>query len=150
MPRLLILSVGHNLPAWVNAGFEDYAKRLPQLELIVLKPAKHSNKTMILEAERKQIEAACPKSCTRVALDSQGRCYTTQELATTLGKWMAHGKDLVFIIGGAEGLHPSLKIDTPVWSLSPLTLPHGLARIVVVEQLYRATSLLQNHPYHRA
>ncbi len=137
------------MPAWVNAGFNEYAKRIPQLELIAFKSAKHSNKSAILEAERKQIDAACPKSCTRVVLDSQGKCYTTLALAVELSKWVAYGKDLVFILGGAEGLHPSLKLKTPVWSLSPLTLPHGLARIVVVEQLYRATSLLHKHPYHR-
>lgn len=148
--RFIVIAIGHNMPSWVDAGFNEYAKRIPDMELMALKPAKAGNKAAILQAEYRQINAACPKSCTRIVLDSLGKCYTTLELAAELEKWMAYGKDLAFILGGAEGLHPSLKLQTPIWSLSPLTLPHGLARIVVAEQLYRATSLLQHHPYHRA
>lgn len=154
--KLLILAVGHKMPAWVNEGFAEYAKRMPRearIELVEIKPEKRDGgktREQVHEAERKRIEAALPADCARVVLDEHGKDWSTLELAEELKGWMRGGCDVAFVIGGADGLHPEVKRQaTRLWSLSRLTLPHGLVRVVLAEQLYRAVTVIQNHPYHR-
>lgn len=155
--KLLALAVGHRMPAWVAAGFDEYARRMPRempLQLKELKPAQRSaaagdaGRWLQIEAER--INAAAPPRALRVVLDEHGRSFPTRVLAQHLERWRSDGCDVTFIIGGADGLAPEIKTGAALlWSLSPLTLPHGLVRVILAEQLYRAASLLANHPYHR-
>ena len=142
------------MPPWVNAGFTEYAGRMPRearVELIALKPAlRGAPMQRTLEAEGKRILAALPADCIRVALDERGTLLSTMDLARRVARWREAGRDVAFIVGGADGLAESVrKAAHLAWSLSPLTLPHGLARVVLAEQLYRAVSILHNHPYHR-
>lgn len=154
--KLLIVAVGHKMPAWVNEGYTEYAKRMPRetrIELVEIKPEKRAGgktKEQVHEAERQRIAAALPANCELVALDERGQEWSTLELAEVLKGWMQGGRDVAFVIGGADGLHPGLKRRADrLWSLTRLTLPHGLVRVVLAEQLYRAVTVIQNHPYHR-
>ena len=155
--KLAILAVGHRMPAWVNDAFSEYAKRMPRempLQLKELKPAQRSNATgdtpRWLKTEAGHIEIAVPQGAFRVVLDERGRSFPTRTLAEHLKRWRDDGRDVAFIIGGADGLDDTVKSSADLlWSLSPLTLPHGLVRVVLAEQLYRASSLLSGHPYHR-
>lgn len=156
--KLSVLAVGHRMPDWVTAGFEEYAKRMPRemaLQLKELKPAQRTaaagDVTRWLDAEAGRIDAAMPAGVLRVVLDEHGQCFPTRTLADRLERWRGAGRDVAFVIGGADGLAPALKSGADLlWSLSPLTLPHGLVRVLLAEQLYRATTILANHPYHRA
>lgn len=152
--KLLVVAVGHRMPAWVDAGFTEYAARMPRemrVELIALKPAPRSSGAgRAIESEGKRILAAVPAGCTRIALDERGTNFTTAELARRLARWRESGRNVAFLVGGADGLAEDVKKSSnAVWSLTALTLPHGLARVVLAEQLYRAASILHNHPYHR-
>jgi 23S rRNA (pseudouridine1915-N3)-methyltransferase len=152
--RFFIVAVGHRMPVWVDAGFAEYAGRMPRemrVELIVLKPApRGGGARRAIETEGERILAAVPAGCALIALDERGTAITTPELARRLARWRQNGRNIAFLIGGADGLAESVKKSSDaVWSLSPLTLPHGLARVVLAEQLYRAGSILHNHPYHR-
>ncbi len=154
--KFLILSVGHKIPDWVTAGFLEYAKRMPReakIELLELKPGpRTSGKTpqQIMEAEAQRIQSALPPDCLRIALDERGASWTTRQLADKMGQWMGEGRDVAFIIGGADGLHESVKKNAQqLLALSAMTLPHAMVRVLLAEQLYRAHSLLHNHPYHR-
>jgi 23S rRNA (pseudouridine1915-N3)-methyltransferase len=152
--KFLVVAVGHRMPAWVNAGFAEYAGRMPRdarIELIAIKPVARGGPVQsMLEAEGKRILAALPANCVRVALDERGAPLGTMDLVRRIERWRQAGRDVAFIVGGADGLSGSVKKCTDLaWSLSPLTLPHGLARVVLAEQLYRAVSILHNHPYHR-
>lgn len=145
------------MPAWVTTGFEEYVKRMPRempIQLKELKPAQRSSSTgdtpRWLQTEAERIDGAIPAGALRVVLDERGRSFATRGLAEHLEQWRRDGRDVAFVIGGADGLAPALKTRADLlWSLSPLTLPHGLVRVVLAEQLYRAASLLSNHPYHR-
>ena len=154
--RIRVIAVGQRLPSWIETGCEEYAKRMPRewnFELVPLKAAARVEGKPVAEAmlaEAKQIESAIPKGHWRVALDERGSQVTTAELAGHLRAWGREGRDLAFVIGGADGLDPGIKQSANLLlALSALTLPHGLARLLLVEQLYRAASLLQGHPYHR-
>ena len=154
--KLWILAVGHKMPAWVNEGFAEYTKRMPRearIEQVEIKPEKRDGgktREQVHEAERKRIEAALPTDCVRVVLDEHGQNWSTLELSDDMKSWMGGGRDVAFVIGGADGLHPEVKRSAGrLWSLSRLTLPHGLVRVVLAEQLYRAVTVIQNHPYHR-
>lgn len=154
--RLLIVAVGHKMPDWVAAGFAEYAKRMPheaRIELVEIKPEKRAGgKTIeqIKEAEKTRIQAALTKDCEMVALDERGESSGTLELAESLKSWLRGGRDVAFVIGGADGLHQDIKQQAgKLLCLSQFTLPHGLARVVLAEQLYRAMTVIQNHPYHR-
>ena len=154
--NLWIIAVGGKMPAWVGAGFSEYAKRMPpqaRMQLIEIKPEKRGsakNIRQVLEAEKKRILAALPCHCWRVVLDEMGKMLSTMQLAQSLARWMAAGRDVGFVIGGADGLENEVKASADMrLSLSAMTLPHALARVVLAEQLYRAVSLLHNHPYHR-
>ncbi len=154
--KFLLLSVGHKMPQWISDGFSEYAKRLPRearIELLELKPEpRTTGKTaqQIMEAEAQRILAALPANCLRIALDERGAAWTTRQLADRMGQWMGEGRDVAFIIGGADGLHESVKKNAQqLLALSAMTLPHAMVRVLLAEQLYRAHSLLHNHPYHR-
>lgn len=154
-----MVAVGTRLPEWMNAGFAEYAKRMPRelpMELVEIKPEPRTSgkpAEALMAAEAKRIEAALPARCRRVILDERGDAPDTKTLAARLEQWqMGHdgGNDVAFIIGGPDGLDPQLKNGAHERiRLSSLTLPHGLARVVLAEALYRAHSLQKGHPYHR-
>ena len=153
--RLRIVALGQRMPSWVTAAVADYAKRLPHetpFELVELKPAARDRGRTVaqmLAEEARAIAAACA-GATMVALDERGAAWTTRELAERLGRWREDGRDVAFVIGSADGLDASVKASaSAVVALSAMTLPHGLVRVVLAEQLYRAASLLAGHPYHR-
>jgi 23S rRNA (pseudouridine1915-N3)-methyltransferase len=154
--KLIIISVGHKMPEWITAGFNEYTKRMPReakIALLEIKPEPRSTgKTtaQIMESEAQRILAALPQNCLRIALDERGLQPTTKQLAAQMQDWMSAGRDVVFIIGGADGLHESVKqAAQQLLALSALTLPHAFVRVLLAEQLYRAHSLMHNHPYHR-
>jgi 23S rRNA (pseudouridine1915-N3)-methyltransferase len=148
--------VGQKMPKWVQTGYDEYAKRLPkscQLKLVELPMAQRGKSQSVdkLKAEEaKRIQAAIPKGALVVALDEHGAQPTTLKLAKKLEDWLAGGQDVALIVGGPDGLSETVLQQAQwKWSLSNLTLPHPLVRIVVAEQIYRAWSVIQNHPYHR-
>lgn len=154
--KLIIVSVGHKMPDWIATGFNEYVKRMPReakIELIEIKPEpRTTGKTtaQIMEAEAQRILAALPQSSLRIALDERGAQPTTKQLSVQMQDWMREGRDVAFVIGGADGLHESVKQAAQhLMALSSLTLPHAMVRVLLAEQLYRAHSLLHNHPYHR-
>ena len=152
---LRLIALGHRMPAWVAAGYDEYTKRLPRdfaLELVELKPeARDRGKTVpqMLAAEAARIQAAAA-DCRIVALHERGQLWTTRHLADNLQQWRAEGRNVAFVIGSADGLDAGLvEAAAARVALSAMTLPHGLVRVLVAEQLYRAVSLLAGHPYHR-
>ncbi len=155
--KLIIIAVGVRMPRWVEDAWNDYAKRLPSdcaLELREIKPEpRTSGKTpaQMMQAEARRIESALPAGAYIIALDEHGRDLTTMKLAAELEKWRFGGRDVVFLIGGPDGLDGELKrrCDSLI-RLSSLTLPHPMVRVVLSEQLYRAWAITTNHPYHRA
>jgi 23S rRNA (pseudouridine1915-N3)-methyltransferase len=154
--KLLVAAVAARPPSWVVEGWNDYARRMPRelpLDLLEVKPeSRTTGKTpaAMMAAEAVRIEAALPARCHRVALDERGAALTTQQLAERLAKWMDHGDDVAFLIGGPDGLDPALKSSAhETMRLSSLTLPHAVVRVILAEALYRAMSVLKNHPYHR-
>ncbi|HWU97007.1 MAG TPA: 23S rRNA (pseudouridine(1915)-N(3))-methyltransferase RlmH [Oxalicibacterium sp.] len=154
--QLVIAAVGHKMPAWIENGFGEYAKRMPpdcRILLKEIKPVERSgSKTAetVMALERTKIEAALPKGARIVALDERGKDLTTMQLSQSLTQWQQDGRDVVFVIGGADGLDPELKRNADMLiRISSMTLPHGMVRVLLAEQLYRAWSITQNHPYHR-
>jgi len=154
--RITILAVGHRAPGWIQEGFNEYAKRMPpeaRVELVEVKPeergaGRSTDKAKAVEGER--ILAALPQGATLLALDERGKAVTTQGLSVMLSDWMRDGSSPAFAIGGADGLSDAVKERAAkLISLSALTLPHALVRVVLAEQLYRAWSILARHPYHR-
>lgn len=154
--KLIIVSVGHKMPDWITVGYNEYVKRMPREAQIVLQEIKPEPRTtgkttaQIMEAEAQRILSALPQNCLRIALDERGPQPTTKQLAAQMQDWMREGCDVAFIIGGADGLHASVKQTArQMMALSALTLPHAFVRVLLAEQLYRAHSLMHNHPYHR-
>lgn len=143
------------MPDWVEKACAEYLKRMPRetsVEIIEIKPDKRAsgkNSEVVQEAEAARILEAAGKDLL-IVLDEHGHEVTTAQLAQRMENWLGSGRDISLVIGGADGLHKSLKQKADwLWSLSKLTLPHGMVRIVLAEQLYRAWSVIQNHPYHR-
>ncbi len=153
--RLLVCAVGTRMPDWVDAGFEEYARRMPRecsLGLAEIRPEPRSGKPVaaLLAAEEGRIRHSIPPRSRLVFLDEHGADVTTRDLAERLERWQTEGTDVAFVIGGPDGLAPALKRDaSEAMRLSSLTLPHALVRILLAEALYRAWSLTRNHPYHR-
>lgn len=154
--KIRLLTVSHKQPAWVLDGCADYEKRLPRewrFEVVELKPEARTQgmppeKVQAAEAER--LRAALPKGGLCVALDERGDAWSTRAFADKFGRWRQDGRDVAFVVGGADGLDPAFRSAAGVrLSLSPMTMPHGLVRVVLVEQLYRVATLLQGHPYHK-
>lgn len=153
--KLRIVALGHRMPAWVSAGFDEYARRLPREfapELVELRPeprARGQSPERILAAEARRIVAAT-RGFSVIALDEHGEHWSTAQLAARLSTRSSRGQATAFVIGSADGLAPAIRRGADATlALSALTLPHGLVRIVLAEQLYRAASLLHGHPYHR-
>ncbi len=153
--KLTIFAVGHKLPDWVAAGCTEYLKRMPRelpLSVVEIKPEPRGSKTreQLLGAEKVRLQSALQGYGRIVVLDERGADLTTLKLAQRLEDWMREGGDTAFIIGGADGIDDELKQRADVMiRLSSLTLPHAMARLVLCEQLYRAVSVVKNHPYHR-
>lgn len=155
--RIHLISIGNKMPPWVSEGYREYAKRLPGECALALTeiPAGHRGKGADLQRtikeEGERMLAAIPKGAFVVALDVLGKPWSTEALAGQLGDWMRLGRDVALLVGGPEGLcEHCLAMADLRWSLSPLTFPHPLVRVILAEQLYRAWTLLRNHPYHRA
>jgi 23S rRNA (pseudouridine1915-N3)-methyltransferase len=154
--QLIIAAVGHKMPAWIESGFGEYAKRMPpecRIQLKEIKPVDRSGSRTaetVMAQERTRIEAAIPKGSRIIALDERGRDVTTFQLSQLLTQWQQDGRDVTFVIGGADGLDAGIKTSADMLiRVSSLTLPHGMVRVLLAEQLYRAWSITQNHPYHR-
>jgi len=154
--KLIVVAVGSRMPTWINEAFEDYAKRMPRglrIELVEVRPESRSggkSTAQLLEAEAGRMERAVPRGSFRAALDERGREFSTAELARWLEARRLEGRDTAFLVGGADGLAPVTKSGAElILRLSAMTLPHGLARVVLAEQLYRAASILNHLPYHR-
>lgn len=154
--RLLVAAVGTRMPDWVAAGWQEFARRLPRdcpLELIEVKAEPRTSgkpAAAMMSAEAERLRAAIPARSRLVVLDEHGDDISTRALADRLKKWMDEGDDVAFVIGGPDGLDPALKASARERiRLSSLTLPHAMVRPLLAEALYRAWSLLHNHPYHR-
>lgn len=154
--RIRIIAVGTKMPAWVETGYAEYTKRMPRdcvVELVELPLAQRGKNTDIaraMEKEGEEMLAAIGKGEQVIALDVKGKPWSTEQLAEHMANWRMSGNNYCLLIGGPDGLAPQCLAQAHVrWSLSALTLPHPLVRIVVIEQLYRACSILQNHPYHK-
>lgn len=152
-----LIAVGERAPGWVAEGFAEYRKRLSHwlpLDLVEVQPGlrgKGRDAARAMSDEGQRVLAALPRQAQVIALDGRGKSWSSEQLAQRLEHWKQQGGDLAFLIGGPEGHAPEvLATAQESWSLGPLTLPHMLVRLVVAEQLYRACSLLANHPYHRA
>lgn len=154
--KLTIAAVGTRMPGWVDEGYAEYAKRMPRempLTLLEIKPEPRSSgkpAAALMAAEAERLRAALPPRCRRVVLDERGVDLTTRALADRLANWAREGNDVAFVIGGPDGLDAAFKqeADESI-RLSSLTLPHGLARVILAEAVYRAASLAKGHPYHR-
>ncbi len=154
--QLIIAAVGHKMPAWIEIAYQEYAKRMPpecRVSIKEIKPVERSgSKTAetVMALERTRIESVIPKNARVIALDEHGKDLTSVGLSQQLTLWQQDGRDVVFVIGGADGLDAQFKAKADMLiRISSLTLPHGMVRVLLAEQLYRAWSITQNHPYHR-
>jgi 23S rRNA (pseudouridine1915-N3)-methyltransferase len=154
--RFRVIAVGERVPAWIDAGIADYLGRLPRQYRLEVATVKASPRTQgkpvaaMMEAEAARLEAATPEGFVRVALDEHGRSLDTRAFAAAIERWRTHAPGIAFWIGGPDGLDPALAARASmILALSALTLPHALARLVLVEQIYRCVSLIEHHPYHR-
>ena len=153
--KLVIVAVGQRMPDWAQTAYDDFAKRFPpdcRVEIKTVKTEPRGSKTLetLYAAERARIEAAIPKGARIVVLDERGSQLTTVALARQLKSWQLEGDDVALVIGGPDGLEPEFKAKAQMRiRLSDMTLPHAFARVLLIEQLYRAWSVNANHPYHR-
>lgn len=154
--HISIIAVGKKMPDWINQGIAEYSKRLSSDVRINLAEvaAERRSKTLSTETslsrEAERIRATLPQGNPYISLDESGEPLATVDIAKKLSTWFRNGQAPSLLIGGADGLHPSLKLgSSELWSLSNLTLPHAFARLILVEQIYRAWTILKNHPYHR-
>lgn len=151
-----VLAIGKRMPAWVTSGVEEYARRMPsgvRFELTELAPGDRAGTRDTLAAKELEAKAILgrvgPRDCL-IALDENGQSLSTRQWASELEKMMQEGDRPVFVIGGPDGLDASIIAKASKrWSLSKLTFPHPLVRVILVEQLYRALMICQSHPYHR-
>jgi 23S rRNA (pseudouridine1915-N3)-methyltransferase len=154
--KLTLYAVGTKMPAWVTQGFSEYSRRFPRdlsfnlVEINAGKRGKNADISRILDKEGEQLLNAIPKGSRIVTLEVEGKPWTTPQLANELERWQLDGRDVALLVGGPEVLSPScIKASEQKWSLSALTLPHPMVRILIAESLYRAWSVNTNHPYHR-
>jgi len=154
--RLTLYAVGNKMPTWVSQGFEQYCRRFPRdmsfhlVEITPGKRGKNADIARIIEKEGELMLAAIPKGNRIVTLEVEGKPWTTPQLAKQLERWQLDSRDVALLVGGPEGLAPAcIKASEQKWSLSTLTLPHPMVRIILAESLYRAWSINNNHPYHR-
>ena len=153
--KLLLVAVGQRQPAWADTAFDDFAKRFPPEMRLVLKAVKaetRGSKTpeQLMAAEAARLTAALPKGARRVVLDERGTRLSTTQLSARMKAWLGDGRDVAFIVGGPDGLDAALKLSADeTLRLSDLTLPHAFVRVWLAEALYRAWTVMVNHPYHR-
>jgi len=154
--KLTLYAVGTKMPAWVNQGFAEYIRRFPRdlpfnlIEIPAGKRGKNADIVRILDKEGELLLNVIPKGNRIVTLEVEGKAWTTPKLANQLERWQLDGRDVALLVGGPEGLSPAcIKASEEKWSLSALTLPHPMVRILIAESLYRAWSVNTNHPYHR-
>jgi 23S rRNA (pseudouridine1915-N3)-methyltransferase len=153
--KLLLVAVGQRQPAWAETAYDDFAKRFPlemRLELKAVKAETRGSKTadQLMAAEAGRIEAALPRGVRRVVLDERGDRLTTMQLSARMKAWMHDGRDVALVVGGPDGLDATLKQSADeTLRLSDLTLPHAFVRVLLAEALYRAWTVMVNHPYHR-
>ena len=155
--QLQVAAVGQRMPGWVNDAWHEYARRMPPglslslREIALSKRGKNADTKRLTATESQALIKSMPERARIIALDVKGQSWSTEQLAQKLENWMGDGRDVGFMIGGPDGIAPEIlqRADTR-WSLGPLTLPHPLVRVVLAEQLYRAWTITQNHPYHRA
>jgi 23S rRNA (pseudouridine1915-N3)-methyltransferase len=155
--KINLLAVGGKMPDWVNNASDDFIKRLPPeikintILLPLIKRGKNPDIARIVRDESRKILAAVPKDSLLVVLDVQGKSVTTMKFSAMLETWLQQGQDITIVIGGPDGVSDELLAKaTRRLSLSALTFPHPLVRVILLEQIYRAWSILNNHPYHRA
>ena len=155
--RIHLITIGTRMPDWVSTGYGEFAGRMPPecrlhlVEIPMVKRAKQQDTARCVEQEGERMLAAIPRGCRTWALQVTGQEYSTEELAAEMKQWLQDGRDVALLVGGPDGLADAcLRRAERHWSLSRLTLPHMLVRILAAEQLYRARSLLLGHPYHRA
>ena len=156
MLKITVITLGNKMPDWVTQGANDYAKRfndgiqLKVIEIPLIRRSKSSDLTRILEKESALMKEALPNSARIIALDIEGKSFSSEDLAVKITQLQQTTSHLCFLIGGPEGLSQDiLKLCDERWSLSKLTLPHPLVRIILLETLYRAWSIIHNHPYHK-
>jgi len=154
--KIRLLTITHKSPSWIQEGYDDYAKRLPPscaLELVEIPAEKRSvnaDLKRIMEREGEKMLAAIKPGHHVIALDKGGKSWTSEQLSTELAKWLQGGRNIDLLVGGPEGISPAcLQQARETWSLSALTFPHLIVRLILAEQIYRAYSILQNSPYHR-
>ena len=153
--KLILAAIGQRQPAWADTAYDDFAKRFPpemRLELKAVKAEPRGSKTaeQLMAAEASRLEAAIPKGARRIVLDERGTRLTTVQLAERMKVWLNDGRDAVLLIGGPDGLDAKLKATADeTMRLSDLTLPHAFVRVLLAEALYRAWTVMVNHPYHR-
>ena len=155
--QLQVAAVGQRMPGWVNEAWHEYARRMPPglalslKEITLAKRGKNPDTKRLTAVESRSLLQAMPARSRIIALDVQGQKWSTEKLAEKMEEWMGDGRDVGFMIGGPDGISPEVLQNAETrWSLGPLTLPHPLVRVVLAEQLYRAWTITQNHPYHRA
>ncbi len=155
--QLTVAAVGQRMPAWIQTGWQEYARRFPRGMSLVLKEiplakrSRNADVESLKSVEGEALLAAVPSGHRLVALDETGKQWSTLELARQLENWMREEHGVCFIVGGPDGLADTCRKQArDTWSLSRLTLPHPLVRTVLAEQLYRAWTVTQNHPYHRS
>jgi 23S rRNA (pseudouridine1915-N3)-methyltransferase len=155
--KLLVAAVGQRMPDWVSQAWIEYTRRMPPglgmslREIRLVKRGKNADTKRLTAIESKALYQAMPARATVIALDIRGQSWSTEKLAANLQEWMGDGRDVGFMIGGPDGIAADiLQKAHHRWSLGQLTLPHPLVRVVLAEQLYRAWTITQNHPYHRA
>ncbi len=152
--QVCVFAIGRKMPGWVDQACADYSKRLPARWKFTVREfaqGQGDNSELIMAKEAGVLLDAIPDKSHLVALDNLGKAWSTDDLSEQLNGWQELGRNISLVVGGADGLHESVRERADQqWSLSPLTFPHPLVRVILVEQLYRAQSLLDNHPYHRA
>lgn len=155
--RLRLIGVGQKMPGWVEQGYREYARRMPPelplelTEIALAHRGKNPDIARLMQREGDALMAAAGRNDRLIALEVGGHAWSTEKLAGQLERWQQEGRDISFLVGGPDGLPSRCRAGAELhWSLSPLTLPHTLVRILVAEQLYRAWSITRNHPYHRA
>lgn len=154
--KIRLLTITHKSPSWIQEGYNEYSKRLPPscaLELIEVPAEKrtaNADLKRITEREGNKLLSLIKDTHHVIALDVKGKSWTTEQLAEQLAEWHLGGRNIDLLVGGPDGLAPAClqKAETK-WSLSPLTFPHILVRLIVAEQIYRAWTIMQQHPYHR-
>ena len=154
--QITLYAVGNKMPAWISQGFDQYCRRFPRdmsfnlVEIAPGKRGKNADIARILDKEGEQMLATIAKGSRIVTLEVEGKPWTTPSLANQLERWQLDGRNVALLVGGPEGLSPlCINASEQRWSLSPLTLPHPMVRLIVAESIYRAWSINNNHPYHR-